>query len=251
VLVAEDNELNVTLLRELLGRRGHSVEVAGDGRTALDLATRSGAGYDLLLLDLHMPEMDGLEVVKAIRERERERGRQGDGGQRLPIIALTARSSARDREKALAAGMDDFLSKPLEAAGLWGAMERVTAHAPPRKRDRSSLLDARAVTRMCGGRASVLDRLCEVFRRSVPEQLMATRGALAAGNLTQLRVAAHMLAGTLSAFSSIAGGVASGLEDAAITEDLATCATLVGRLESLGATLIEDTRGLTLEDLNL
>lgn len=247
VLVAEDNELNVTLLRELLGGRGHRVEVAGDGRTALDLATRSGAAYDLMLLDLHMPELDGFEVVKAIREREKE----SESGRRLPIIALTARSSARDREKALAAGMDDFLSKPLEAAGLWGAMERVTAHVPPRRRERSSLLDARAVTQMCGGRAGVLDRLGEVFRRSLPEQVAAARGALAAGDLSRLRVAAHMLAGTLSAFSTIAGGVASALEDAAITEDLETCATLVGRLEPLCATLIEDTRGLTLADLNL
>jgi CheY-like chemotaxis protein len=194
-----------------------------------------------------MPEMDGFEVVKAIREREKE----SESARRLPIIALTARSSARDREKALAAGMDDFLSKPLEAAGLWGAMERVTAHIPPRRRERSSLLDARAVTQMCGGRGGVLDRLCEVFRRSLPEQLATARGAVVAGDLLRLRVAAHMLAGTLSAFSTIAGGVASALEDAAITEDLATCATLVGRLESLCATLIEDTRGLTLEDLNL
>src|SRR3954469_5686409 len=100
----------------------------------------------------------------------------------------------------------------------YGAMERVTAHVPPRKRERSSLLDARAVTQMCGGRAAVLDRLGEVFRRSLPEQLAATCGALAAGDLSRLRVTAHMLADTLSAFSTIAGGVASALEDAAITE---------------------------------
>ena len=96
----------------------------------------------------------------------------------------------------------------------------------------------------------MLDRLCEVFRRSVPEQLAAARTALAGRDLPRLRVTAHMLAGTLSAFSTIAGGVASALEDAAIADDLEACATLVGRLEPLCATLSEDTRGLTLEELN-
>src|SRR5262249_1800747 len=137
-------ELNVALLRELLGQRGFSVEIASDGRSALELATRSGAPYDLMLLDLHMPEMDGFEVAQAIREREQQTGR------RLPIIALTARSSARDREKSLATGMDDFLSKPLQAAELWAAIERVTSETTPVHRSRSKLLDARAVLQMCG-----------------------------------------------------------------------------------------------------
>jgi CheY-like chemotaxis protein/nitrogen-specific signal transduction histidine kinase len=240
VLVAEDNELNVTLLRELLGQRGHSVEIASDGRTALELATRSGAAYDVMLLDLHMPEMDGFEVVHTIREREREMARY------LPIIALTARSSRRDRDNALAAGMDDFLSKPIEVEELWAAIDRVTT---PTQRQPSRLLDARAIRQMCGGRPAVLDRLCEVFRRSVPEHMTATRVALAERDLPRLRVAAHMLAGTLSAFSTIAGGLASTLEDAAISNDVELCTTLVARLESMCASLIEDTRGLTLDAL--
>lgn len=121
VLVGEDNELNVALLRELLRRRGHSARFADNGLTALELAVRGE--YDLLLLDLHMPRLDGFSVVRAIRERERVTGR------RLPIIALTARSSARDRERCLAAGMDAFLSKPIEAAVLWTAVDRLVAGA--------------------------------------------------------------------------------------------------------------------------
>jgi PAS domain S-box-containing protein len=242
VLVAEDNELNVTLIRELLDQRGHDADVAGDGRTALQLATAAGAAYDVMLLDLHMPELDGFEVVQAIRERERETASH------LPIIALTARSSARDREKALAAGMDDFLSKPIDVEELWRAIDRITASVPAAK---SRLLDPRAIAQMCGGRPAVLDRLCEVFRRSVPEHMTATRAALDERDLPRLRVAAHMLAGTLSAFSTIAGVIASTLEDAAIARDLDVCTTLVARLEVMCTTLIEDTRDLTLETLGL
>jgi len=83
ILVAEDNELNVALLQELLRRRGHQAQFAGDGRTALDLALLGT--FDLMLLDLHMPELDGFEVVRAVREREERTDRH------LPIIALTAR----------------------------------------------------------------------------------------------------------------------------------------------------------------
>ncbi|MGE0396436.1 MAG: PAS domain-containing protein [Kofleriaceae bacterium] len=245
VLVAEDNELNVTLLRELLAQQGHVVEVAGDGRDALALATGPGAAYDVMLLDLHMPEIDGFEVVQAIRERER------DSGWHLPIIALTARSSARDREKALAAGMDEFLSKPIDVEALWAAIERVTTASPARRRELSRLLDARAIVQMSGGRRAVLDRLCEVFRSNLPVQMAATRAALDASDLGTLRVVAHKLAGTLSAFSTVAGAIASALEDAAAARNLELCATLVSRLEAVSAQLLVDTRDLTLEALGL
>ncbi len=230
VLVAEDNELNVSLLRELLRQRDHRVEVASDGRTALELAGKSDAAYDLMLLDLHMPEMDGFEVVQVIRERER------GTAQHLPIIALTARSSSRDREKSLAAGMDDFLSKPLEVEALWAAIERVTADAPPKRR--SQLLDARVILQTCGGRPAVLDRLCELFRQSVPAQMAATRAALDERDCA------------LSAFSTIAAALASTLEDAAAAADLERCSSLVGQLESACALLLRETRGLTLEALD-
>src|SRR5205807_2655790 len=101
VLVAEDNEFNAQLLEQLLGRRGHRVRLASDGRQALALAQEEG--FDLLLLDVHMPELDGFEVVQAVRERERSVGGH------LPVIALTARARQEDRERCLAAGMDDFL----------------------------------------------------------------------------------------------------------------------------------------------
>jgi len=118
ILVAEDNEFNVVLTRELLLRRGHAVNVV---RTGTDvLAELDRARYDVLLLDLHMPEMDGFEVIRSLRARERLNGGH------LAVIALTARARPADRERCLAAGMDDFLAKPINSAALWGAVERVS-----------------------------------------------------------------------------------------------------------------------------
>jgi len=118
VLVAEDNEFNVMLTRELLLRRGHTVTVVRSGVDAL--AELAKERYDVLLLDLHMPEMDGFEVIGNLRAREQLRGGH------LSVIALTARARPADRERCLAAGMDDFLAKPIDSAALWAAVERVS-----------------------------------------------------------------------------------------------------------------------------
>ena len=118
VLVAEDNEFNVMLTRELLLGRGHEVYVVRSGVAVL--AELERAHYDVLLLDLHMPEMDGFEVIRHVRADEQLRGGH------LPVIALTARARPADRERCLAAGMDDFLAKPINSAALWGAVEGIS-----------------------------------------------------------------------------------------------------------------------------
>ena len=117
VLVAEDSEFSAVLIEKLLVKRGHAARVVRDGREALSLA--NAADFDLLLLDVHMPELDGFEVIRLIREHER------DGGSHLPVIALTARSRNEDRERCLAAGMDGFLAKPIQAPNLWSVIDQV------------------------------------------------------------------------------------------------------------------------------
>ena len=117
VLVAEDNPLNFELIRDLLDARGHEVEWARDGQEALDLA--STGLFDLLLLDLHMPKLDGLEVVRAVRANPPP--------QPLKVIALTADAMVGVREDLFAAGVDGYLSKPLELAALISEMEAVGA----------------------------------------------------------------------------------------------------------------------------
>jgi len=112
VLVAEDNDINALLARALLHRLGHSAVVVRNGALALEAFTAAvdaGAPYDLVLLDVHMPELDGLEAARRIRAAE-----AATSLPRTRIIALTANAFGEDRNACLAAGMDDFMVKPLE-----------------------------------------------------------------------------------------------------------------------------------------
>ena len=123
ILVAEDNEINALLARALLVKLGHHPTMTGSGGAAIDswLAARAaGTPYDRVLMDLHMPSMDGLEATRRIRAMEAE-----SGAARTPVLALTANASADDREGCLAAGMDGFLVKPLDRERLAAALATV------------------------------------------------------------------------------------------------------------------------------
>ncbi len=117
VLLAEDNPVNQKLARSLLEKQGHTVAVAGTGKEALDALEKEP--FDLVLMDGQMPEMDGFEATAAIRAREQGTGRH------VPIVAMTAYAMKGDRERCLAAGMDDYLSKPFRAADLAALIERL------------------------------------------------------------------------------------------------------------------------------
>ena len=135
ILVAEDNEINALLARALLVKLGHRPTMAESGAAAIEswLAARAGgAAYDCVLMDLHMPGMDGLEATRRIRALEAEHN-----DMRTPIVALTANVSAEDRDACLAAGMDGFLVKPLDRERL--AADACRHSARPRLRP-----DARA-----------------------------------------------------------------------------------------------------------
>jgi two-component system, sensor histidine kinase len=126
ILLAEDTPTNQLLVRHALGRRGHQVVVAGDGRTAVDFAQRGH--YDVILMDLQMPDMDGFEATAAIRRLPNH--------VQAPIIALTAHTMVGDRERCLAAGMQNFLSKPIDLRELVEVIEETVREAnrpsPPR-----------------------------------------------------------------------------------------------------------------------
>ena len=123
ILLAEDNPLIQRVMLGLLSKWGHEVTLAENGRDALD---RSGLErFDLILMDVEMPVMNGLEATAAIRERERK------GGARSTIVALTAEARSGDRDRCLSAGMDDYLSKPVDARSLYGLIERCPSARSP------------------------------------------------------------------------------------------------------------------------
>jgi CheY-like chemotaxis protein len=245
--VAEDNEFSAQLMEQLLTRRGHRVRLATNGREALDLA-RKGP-FDLLLLDVHMPELDGFEVVHAIRKRE-----QTVGGH-LSVIALTARSRREDRERCLAAGMDDFLTKPIRPADLLAAIDRlVPAHgvsAPhhPAAGNSVNLLDPVAVLAACGDEEEALRGMCRAFQTYLPDRLAEVGDALRAQDAPRLREAAHKLCALLFAFSTTAGNAASDLEDQAAQGRLDEARPLVQQLEVMGRQLLGLVGGLSIDTL--
>jgi CheY-like chemotaxis protein len=196
-----------------------------------------------------MPELDGFQVARAIRERERATGGH------LPIIALTARSRREDRERCLAAGMDDYFSKPIRAAELSAAIERVDfdREAPqpsqPDAGDGAGLLDPAVLLGACGDEAEALRELCRGFQTYLPLRLAEVAAALRNEDVSPLRLAAHKLCGLLSTFSTVAGGVASALEDHAETGRLEECRPLVERLEAMARELLQQVDGLSIESL--
>ncbi len=121
ILVAEDNAVNQLLARRMLEKRGHRVTVVKNGREAL-AATEEG-NYDLVLMDVQMPEMDGIEATLAIREKEKRR----DDGSHQTIVALTAHAMKGDEERCKAAGMDEYLTKPIRPQELGNLLERYVA----------------------------------------------------------------------------------------------------------------------------
>lgn len=120
ILLAEDNKINAVLAKAIIERAGHTLEIVINGREAVD-AMRNNA-YDIVLMDMHMPDVDGLQATREIRELD-------GGASQTPIIALTANASASDRERCISAGMDDFISKPFEPTDLaevllkWGGTQ--------------------------------------------------------------------------------------------------------------------------------
>jgi CheY-like chemotaxis protein len=117
ILLAEDNAVNQRLAIRLLEKQGHRVTVASDGREVLSAIDREE--FDIVLMDIQMPEMDGLETTAAIRNREQSSGRH------MPIIAMTAHAMRGDRERCLAAGMDGYISKPIVSTELLESIEAV------------------------------------------------------------------------------------------------------------------------------
>lgn len=218
VLLAEDNPVNRKLVTTLLKKRGHSVKAVENGRLALD-ALKPGAAtrFDVVLMDLQMPEMGGLEAARVIRGRE-------DGGRRLPLIALTAHAMQGDRERCLEAGMDDYLSKPIDVDELIATVERhaegrtgpAPTAAPIEPPAPLAVFDERAALGYTGGDRRLLTEVVKLFRADCAPSLRRIERAIARRDSEALRMAAHRLKGAIATVGAPASRqVAADLEDMA------------------------------------
>ena len=243
MLLAEDNEFNADLVRELLTRRGHTVEISKRGDLALAALEREA--FDLLLLDLHMPGLDGFHVIERIRARER------GTSDRLPVVALTARSRQEDRERCLAAGMDEFVAKPLHASALWAVIDRVTRRANTAGPTATSgpRLDAHTLLAACGNDDRVLARVTTALRAEVPRALAAAEDSWQRAESSALREAAHKLHGMIATLSSAAGALASEIEDEAANGDLRAAGLLLERLAPITREVLVEIEDVSVEEL--
>jgi CheY-like chemotaxis protein/HPt (histidine-containing phosphotransfer) domain-containing protein len=206
ILVAEDNPINQRLVVRLLERQGHAVVLADNGRAAL--AALEQQPFDLVLMDVQMPEMDGFETTAALRQHER------DTGHHLPIIAMTAHAMKGDQERCLAAGMDAYLSKPMKAGDLYAAIDQLLASNPDsNQRYQPSPLDQLAVLPTGSGDLSLHAEVIDLFLQHAPSQLTDVQKAIQHGDGPQLERAAHCLKGTFGAIGAmVAYSLAAALE---------------------------------------
>ena len=241
VLLAEDNLLNQKIAVARLKKWGYSVEVVDNGRAAVE-ACNEGE-YDLVLMDVQMPEMDGLEATSAIRSRE------AAGAGHIPIIALTAHAMKGDRERFLLAGMDGYVSKPLRPDELRAAIdlvltsggEAVAGGAKPSL----ELVDLERLEDTTAGDPEILQEIVDLFERDLPHQIERLRTAIDQQAPDAVRAAAHELRGAVMVFGDGAAEPLNRLEELGKAGRLDQAGELLSRAEELLAALTEKLRALT------
>ncbi|MFH1861940.1 MAG: PAS domain S-box protein [bacterium] len=206
ILLAEDNVVNQRLVVNLLSKRGHSVQVAGTGKEVIAALERSSQGFDAVLMDVQMPEMDGLEATKQIREQEKSTGAH------IPIIAMTAHAMKGDRETCLHAGMDTYISKPIKTDELLETLERLLHDSKRRVNpvktqtnpsgDNENDLDLNALLERVDGDKELLQEIAALFLEDQQRMLSDIQQALESKDPQSLEQAAHTLKGSVSNFGA-------------------------------------------------
>jgi signal transduction histidine kinase/CheY-like chemotaxis protein/HPt (histidine-containing phosphotransfer) domain-containing protein len=206
ILLAEDNAINQTLVVAMIGKQGHRVDVVSNGEAALEaLRTRH---YDMVLMDLQMPEMGGLEAVAILRDRER-----AAAALRTPVIALTASAMLGDRDRCLAAGMDDYLAKPITATAMADAIAR---HA---LKPEFAVLDWAMLREMAGHNEELTGQLLTLFGEQAETAITELRRAAVEGDMRAVAFAAHAVKGSCGIVCAPrAAAAASHLEEVAAGE---------------------------------
>jgi CheY-like chemotaxis protein/HPt (histidine-containing phosphotransfer) domain-containing protein len=199
ILVAEDTPFNQKFITRLLGRWGHTASIVGDGRKAVEAVSENR--YDLILMDVQMPEMDGFEATARIRELEEKKG------EHTPIIAMTAHAMKGDRERCLEAGMDDYVPKPISSDALLNAIRNlVPEHAGPDKEEAAVIentqpvFDKTALLKAFDNDWDFLKEVLDMFLADYPKMLKKIHDAIQTKDAPELQRTAHALKGMLGNF---------------------------------------------------
>jgi two-component system sensor histidine kinase/response regulator len=224
ILLAEDNEVNQKLAMWMLEKRGHRVFLARNGHEAL--AALDKYPFHLVLMDVQMPEMDGLEATAALREKEKGTARH------QTVVAMTALAMKGDSERCLAAGMDGYLSKPIRPEELDQILENY-AGQPASASSAKQTVNAEELMARLDGDAELLSELAGVFDESYPDLIRSAREAIGNRNSVATERVGHALKGTLSNLSAIdATAMAQELESLGIRGDFEAAQSVLARLET-------------------
>jgi len=260
VLLVEDNAINQKLAVTLLERWGHKVTVADNGSIAVDLVAQNT--YDVVLMDMMMPVMNGVDATKIIRENERKdaqiaQSRSLAQRRRLPIIAMTANAMEADRELCISAGMDDYLSKPIRSQELQEMLQKLaleqasTNAAAPTSATSATVAQAPSIPRRtstfdysAGLQAmdqEIFEIIAQVFIDNWPEDLQRMRTGLENGDCTPLLHSGHALKGTLAMFGAQpASELAARIEECAGRTEIEALPALMAALEVEVARLLPE-----------
>lgn len=227
ILIVEDNPINQEVVREIVERAGLVAELAANGRRAVE-AVAGGGRYDAVLMDLQMPEMDGYEATRRIRERK-------NVGE-LPVIALSAGTGAEERERCLAAGMNDYLTKPVDPRELYAALQRCLSlpdqepaeiqatdtpgghdEEPPFAQELPGI-DIPEGLQRCGNRR-LFREIIVCFRERNLTALADLAGAIASGDRERLKARVHALKGLAGNIAAVQVYALSQALEAAIDEN--------------------------------
>ncbi len=230
ILLAEDNLINQKLAIRLLEKRGHQVTVTENGKEAL--AALAERAYDLVLMDVQMPEMDGLEATRILREREKI------AGTHQQVVAMTALAMKGDRERCIEAGMDGYLTKPIRQQELdelldsYAERKCTTSLSAATHSEQDSSVDAAELLERVDGDLAFITELAELFRTDYPRHLRSAREALSRQDTSAVERASHALKGALVNLSAgPASRIAQDLEANARSGDLSHAGPALQQLE--------------------
>ncbi len=211
ILVAEDNPTSQLIARKTLEKMGCTVQIAGNGLEATRMAQQNG--IDLILMDFQMPEMDGLEATRIIREGEKQTRRH------LPIIAMTANAMKQDHDRCIAAGMDGYLTKPVSPDNLYNAIKGLL---PPPKPDREPAVDLEAAMRTVGGDKDILKEVLQIFLgEDSPRLLQSIKEGIQRQDGKIIKAEAHGMKGAVAALGGkTVAAMAARLEAAGLNGDM-------------------------------